>query len=96
MRVNEVSAEGLLCRAKSFDVVTIKPVVKHLIHSDQALHELDRVPLPGGTLILSAPNLISLLRPLKGGLRIGFQDPAHISLELPEEWLDLVDPAAEV
>jgi SAM-dependent methyltransferase len=96
MRVNEVSAECVFCGAKSFSVVIIKHIVGHLIHPDQALHELGRVLVPGGTLILSTPNLSSLLRPLNGGRWIASQDPTYLSLKPPDEWLDPVDRAAEV
>ncbi|MGD0574215.1 MAG: class I SAM-dependent methyltransferase [Anaerolineales bacterium] len=95
-RVNEASAECLPYREESFDVVIIKHIVEHLVHPDQAVHELGRVLVPGGTLILSTPNLSSLLRPLKGEGWIGFRDPTHISLKPPDEWLELVNRVAGV
>jgi hypothetical protein len=48
---------------------------------------------PGGTLILATPNLDSLLKPWKGDKWIGYQDPTHISLKPPAEWLDMIRSA---
>jgi hypothetical protein len=45
---------------------------------------------PGGVLILATPNLDSLLKPWKGDTWIGYQDPTHISLKRPAEWLGLI------
>jgi hypothetical protein len=45
---------------------------------------------PGGTLILATPNLDSLLKPWKGDKWIGYQDPTHISLKHPAEWLGFI------
>jgi hypothetical protein len=47
----------------------------------------------GGILILATPNLGSLLKPWKGDTWIGYQDPTHISLKEPEEWLWLIEDA---
>ena len=84
------SAENLPFVDNSFDVIVIKHVVEHLPQPDQAIRELGRILVPGGLLILSAPNLESLLKPLKGQDWIGYQDPTHISLKTPGEWLDLL------
>ena len=84
------SAEELPFNNAMFGVVIIKHVVEHLQHPEKALAELGRIIAPGGVLILSTPNLSSLLKPLKGEKWIGFQDPTHISLKPPTEWLDLV------
>lgn len=48
---------------------------------------------PGGVLIFSTPNLSSLLRPWKGEKWIGFQDPTHVSLKPPSEWLERIQEA---
>ena len=84
------SAEELPFADESFGVVISKHVVEHLLRPEKAIAELGRVIAPGGVLILATPNLDSLLKPLKGEKWIGFQDPTHISLKPPAEWLALI------
>ncbi len=84
------SAEELPFADSAFDAVIIKHVVEHLPHPDQAIGELGRVIGTGGVLILSTPNLDSLLKPWKGRSWIGYQDPTHIALKPPREWLELI------
>ncbi|HEY5902809.1 MAG TPA: class I SAM-dependent methyltransferase [Anaerolineales bacterium] len=87
------SAQELPFASGSFDVVIIKHIVEHLPDPAQAIREIGRVTAPGGTLILATPNLGSLLKPWKGERWIGYQDPTHISLKPPEEWLALIKEA---
>jgi len=87
------SAEGLPYKDETFDLVIIKHVVEHLPHPEKAISELARVTVPGGILILATPNLSSLLKPWKGESWIGYQDPTHISLKPPEEWLSMLSQA---
>ncbi len=87
------SAEALPFADGAFGVIVIKHVVEHLPHPERAVAELGRVTAPGGTLILATPNLASLLKPWKGKSWIGYQDPTHIALKPPEEWLRLVREA---
>ncbi|RJP49282.1 MAG: SAM-dependent methyltransferase [Anaerolineaceae bacterium] len=87
------SAQELPFTDSSFNVVIIKHIVEHLPDPAQALREIGRVTEPGGTLILATPNLDSLLKPWKGEKWIGYQDPTHISLKPPEEWLSLIRSA---
>ncbi len=87
------SAEDLPFAEGTFGVVIIKHVVEHLPNPERALADIGRVTTPGGTLILATPNLSSLLRPWKGEKWIGYQDPTHISLKPPEEWLTLIRSA---
>lgn len=87
------SAQELPFADNSFNVVIIKHIVEHLPDPAKALREIARVTEPGGTLILATPNLGSLLKPWKGDKWIGYQDPTHISLKPPEEWLDLIRAA---
>jgi SAM-dependent methyltransferase len=87
------SAESLPFQSKSLDLVISKHVVEHLQHPDMAILEACRVLKPNGILILSTPNLDSLLKPLKGKKWIGYQDPTHISLKGPSAWLDLLEQA---
>ena len=84
------SAQELPFADASFNVVIIKHIVEHLPDPAKALREIGRVTELGGTLILATPNLGSLLKPWKGEKWIGYQDPTHISLKPPEEWLSLI------
>lgn len=84
------SAEELPFAEGIFGVVIIKHVIEHLPHPEKAIAELGRVTAPGGLLILATPNLSSLLKLWKGGKWIGYQDPTHISLKPPAEWLDTI------
>ncbi len=93
-RLHVASAEQLPFRDQSFDVVIIKHIIEHLPSPAQAVAELGRVMRPGGALIFSTPNLDSLLLPLKGKRWIGYQDPTHISLKRPGEWLRLLNERA--
>ena len=87
------SAEDLPFASGTFGVIVIKHVVEHLPHPAKAIAELGRVMAPGGVLILATPNLASLSRPWKGKQWIGYQDPTHISLKPPSEWLELIKEA---
>ncbi|MCS7010588.1 MAG: class I SAM-dependent methyltransferase [Anaerolineales bacterium] len=86
----EASAEVLPFADATFGVVIIKHVVEHLPHPERAIAEIGRVIVSGGILILSTPNLSSLLKPWKGERWIGYLDPTHISLKPPEDWLGLI------
>jgi 2-polyprenyl-3-methyl-5-hydroxy-6-metoxy-1,4-benzoquinol methylase len=87
------SAEGLPFRDGMFGVAIIKHVVEHLPHPESAILELGRIMAPGGILILATPNLSSLLKPWKGEKWIGYQDPTHISIKPPAEWLEMIRKA---
>lgn len=87
------SAEELPFADGAFGVVIIKHVVEHLPHPERAIAEIGRVTAPGGVLLLATPNLSSLLKPWKGERWIGYQDPTHISLKPPEEWLEMIRAA---
>jgi len=87
------SAQELPFTDHSFNVVIIKHIVGHLPDPRKAIQEIGRVIEPGGTLILATPNLDSLLKPWKGKSWIGYQDPTHISLKRPAEWLSLIEGA---
>ncbi len=89
-RLQTASAQELPFRDGAFNVVIIKHIVEHLPDPRQALQEIGRVTEPGGTLILATPNLDSLLKPWKGDKWIGYQDPTHISLKRPAEWLEMI------
>ena len=87
------SAQDLPFREHSFHVVIIQHIVEHLPDPGKALREIGRVTEAGGILILATPNLDSLLKPWKGKSWIGYQDPTHISLKRPSEWLSLIEAA---
>jgi 2-polyprenyl-3-methyl-5-hydroxy-6-metoxy-1,4-benzoquinol methylase len=87
------SAQELPFADASFNLVIIKHIVEHLPDPARAIREIGRVTEPGGTLILATPNLSSLLKPWKGERWIGYQDPTHISLKPPDEWLSLIRDA---
>ena len=84
------SAQELPFTNDSFNVIIIKHIVEHLPDPQKAISEIGRVTETGGTLILATPNLDSLLKPWKGDSWIGYQDPTHISLKRPAEWLSLI------
>lgn len=88
--LHTASGQELPFKDGAFNVVLIKHIVEHLPSPGKAIAEIGRVTETGGTLILATPNLDSLLKPWKGGSWIGYQDPTHISLKPPSEWLDLI------
>jgi len=92
-QLQTASAQELPYGEGVFNVVIIKHIVEHLPDPQKAIQEIGRVTEKGGTLILATPNLDSLLKPWKGDKWIGYQDPTHISLKRPAEWLDLIRSA---
>ena len=92
-RLQTASAQELPFSDHSFNVVIIKHIVEHLPDPQKAMQEIGRVTEPSGTLILATPNLDSMLKPWKGDKWIGYQDPTHISLKRPDEWLELIRSA---
>lgn len=89
-QLQTASAQELPYREAVFNVVIIKHIVEHLPDPQTAIREIGRVTEPGGTLILATPNLDSLLKPWKGDRWIGYQDPTHISLKRPAEWIEMI------
>ena len=87
------SAQDLPFADGVFNVVIIKHIVEHLPQPEKAIHEIGRVTAQNGILILATPNLSSLLKPWKGDKWIGYQDPTHISLKQPQEWLKFIQDA---
>jgi SAM-dependent methyltransferase len=73
--------------SSAFQIIIAKHVVEHLPEPEQALREFSRLLAPGGLLLLATPNLDSPMRPRKKERWIGYQDPTHISLRAPAEWL---------
>jgi len=87
------SAQELPYQNGVFNVVIIKHIVEHLPNPQKAIQEIGRVTEKGGTLILATPNLDSMLKSWKGDRWIGFQDPTHISLKHPAEWISFIEGA---
>jgi len=52
-----VEGSGLPLASASVDVVLMSELIEHLVDTDAALAEARRVLVPGGTLLLSTPNL---------------------------------------
>lgn len=92
-QLQTASAQELPYGKGVFNVVIIKHIVEHLPDPKKAIHEIGRVTEKGGTLIFSTPNLDSRLKPWKGERWIGYQDPTHISLKRPSEWLQYIEEA---
>ena len=87
------SAQDLPFEDGAFNVVIIKHITEHLPDPAKAINEIGRVTEKGGMLLLATPNLGSLLKPWKGDKWIGYQDPTHISLKEPQEWLRIIQGA---
>ena len=47
-----------------FQLVTSHAMMEHLVDAEEALIEMDRLLAPGGTLVVSAPNMLSPVRSL--------------------------------
>lgn len=77
----------------SFQIVIAKHVVEHLPSPEQAIAEMSRVLAPGGLLVLATPNTDSPMHARKGKNWVGYQDPTHINLRSPKEWLGLLEQA---
>jgi len=62
---------GLPVKSGSVDVVIMSEVIEHLVDTDSAIEEAHRVLKPGGSLLLSTPNLAAWYN--RGLLAIGVQ-----------------------
>ena len=80
-------------KAPVSNILRYKHIVEHLPDPTMAIKEIGRVTEKDGILILATPNLGSLLKPWKGDKWIGYQDPTHIALKEPQEWLRLIQEA---
>ncbi|MGW8249586.1 MAG: class I SAM-dependent methyltransferase [Anaerolineales bacterium] len=84
-----LSAEDLgAFRDGCFQIVIAKHVVEHLPYPERAIAEMSRVLAPGGLLLLATPNLDSPMRGVKKERWIGNQDPTHINMRPPEQWIE--------
>lgn len=66
-----IDAPGLPLASASVDVVIMSEFIEHLVDTDAALDEARRVLVPGGTLLLSTPNLAAWFN--RGLLLFGVQ-----------------------
>jgi SAM-dependent methyltransferase len=66
-----VEGAGLPVASKSADVVIMSEVIEHLVDTDAALDEAFRILKPGGSLLLSTPNLAAWYN--RGLLAVGVQ-----------------------
>jgi SAM-dependent methyltransferase len=66
-----VEGSGLPLASASVDVVIMSEVIEHLVDTDSALDEAFRVLKPGGSLLLSTPNLAAWYN--RGLLALGVQ-----------------------
>ncbi len=66
-----IDAPGLPIADGGADVVILSEVIEHLVDTDSAIDEIHRVLKPGGTLLLSTPNLAAWFN--RGLLAFGVQ-----------------------
>jgi SAM-dependent methyltransferase len=66
-----VEGAGLPLASASADVVIMSEVIEHLVDTDSALDEVSRILKPGGSLLLSTPNLAAWYN--RGLLAVGIQ-----------------------
>jgi SAM-dependent methyltransferase len=66
-----VEDPGLPLRSQSVDIVIVSELIEHLVDTDTALSEARRVLVPGGSLLLSTPNLAAWYN--RGLLMFGVQ-----------------------
>jgi len=86
-----LSAEDLSPLGEAgFQIIIAKHVLEHLPDPQKAIAEVSRLLAPGGVFLMATPNLDSPMRALKKEAWIGYQDPTHISLKSPKEWLALL------
>jgi SAM-dependent methyltransferase len=87
-----LSAEDLgAFHSGTFQIVIAKHVVEHLPEPEKAVAEMGRVLAPGGLLLLATPNLDSPMRAVKKERWIGYQDPTHINMKPPADWLSMLE-----
>jgi ubiquinone/menaquinone biosynthesis C-methylase UbiE len=60
VNVTDLNTQGLPYQDSTFDLVTCTEVIEHLEHYRYTLREMHRVLKPGGTLVISTPNILNL------------------------------------
>jgi SAM-dependent methyltransferase len=104
------NADGCPCPAAdgSYDVVIAADIIEHLIDTDMFMSEMHRIIAPGGSLIVSTPNLASWynrVRLIRGLVPVGFPgvsatsrrdllvDNNHLRVNVVGEWTNLFQRA---
>jgi 2-polyprenyl-3-methyl-5-hydroxy-6-metoxy-1,4-benzoquinol methylase len=97
------NADGSLCPVDdaSYDIVIVGDLVEHLLDTEMFMCEIFRIVAPGGSVIISTPNLVSWynrLRVLRGRVPVGapgvsptvradpFVDNNHLRVSVIREW----------
>lgn len=81
VKIANLSIEKLPFDDNSFDLVTCTEVIEHLEHYRGTLREIHRVLRPGGTLVITTPNILNLKSRIRF-LIFGFYNlfgPLHVS-----------------
>jgi SAM-dependent methyltransferase len=81
VKIADLSTENLPFPDASFDLVTCTEVIEHLEHYRRTLRDMHRVLKPGGTLVLTTPNILNLKSRIRF-LIFGFYNlfgPLHVS-----------------
>ena len=66
--------------ANSFDAITMSQTIEHLYDPDATLHECLRILKPGGLLVMTTPNVMSLGATEFGAFWRGWEPPRHLHL----------------
>jgi len=66
--------------ASSFDAITLSQTIEHLYTPMTTLHECLRLLKPGGLLVMTTPNAVSLGAKKFGGNWRGWEAPRHLQL----------------
>lgn len=77
-------------QSDSFDVVSIWDVIEHVYDPDVFLDEVIRILKPGGIIIGSTPNAVSLERYLFGQFWAGWEVPRHYRCYTPKLLISLL------
>lgn len=81
VEIADLSNQPLPFTDESFDLVTCTEVIEHLEHYRSTLRDIHRVLAPGGTLIITTPNILNLKSRIRF-LIFGFFNlfgPLHVS-----------------
>lgn len=84
-----MDAENIRLKQK-FDVIFCLDILEHLENPEKCIKSCNKLLNQGGLLIISIPNLNSLLKPLKGVNWFGYRDKTHVSLLKPKRWKRLL------